>query len=58
LVLGESDRVFVLEAMKSVGRLTEMGTIDEVQGAIERVLEGGRAAFLRRSQRYGHTAAP
>jgi energy-coupling factor transporter ATP-binding protein EcfA2 len=58
VVLGESDRVFVLDGEKSEGRLTEAGTIDEVQGGIERVVEGGSAAFLRRSHRYGHTAAP
>jgi DNA repair ATPase RecN len=57
LVLGETDRVFVLEGTRSAGRLTEFGTVDEVRGSIERLVEGGREAFLLRSARYGHTSA-
>ena len=58
LVLSETDRVFVLEGTRSSGRLTEFGTVDEVRGSIERLVEGGREAFLLRSARYGHGTAP
>ncbi len=58
LVLSESERVFLLEASRSVGQVTRFGTVDEMRDDIERLLEGGREAFLRRSARYGHTTAP
>jgi ATPase subunit of ABC transporter with duplicated ATPase domains len=54
LVLGETDRVFVLEGTRATGRLVESGTVDEVKSGIERVVEGGSEAFLLRSKRYGH----
>jgi hypothetical protein len=46
--------VFVLDADGARGRISEAGTVDEVRGALERLLEGGREAFLRRGERYGH----
>jgi DNA repair ATPase RecN len=55
VVLGESDRVFVLEGKNSVGHVAAAGTLDGVRDDAEDVLEGGREAFLLRSQRYGHT---
>ena len=58
VVLGEADRVFVVEPKSGRGEITEHGTIDEVRGAIERLIEGGREAFLRRSERYGHAKKP
>ena len=53
-VLAEAERVFVFEEKKGVATLLECGTVDEVRESIERILEGGREAFLRRSERYGH----
>ena len=53
-VLGDADRVLVLEVDGDHGVLSQSGTVDETRDAIERVLEGGREAFLRRSERYGH----
>ena len=53
-VLGDAERVLVLEVEGDHGVLSQSGTVDEVRGAIERILEGGREAFLRRSERYGH----
>ncbi|HEY2510744.1 MAG TPA: AAA family ATPase [Polyangiaceae bacterium] len=54
LVLGGTDRVFVLEGTSRKGRLKEAGTIDEARDSIEQTVEGGREAFLLRSKRYGH----
>jgi alkanesulfonate monooxygenase SsuD/methylene tetrahydromethanopterin reductase-like flavin-dependent oxidoreductase (luciferase family) len=34
--------------------LKQVGTVDECRDQIERILEGGRDAFLMRKQRYGH----
>jgi hypothetical protein len=53
-VLGEADRVFVLESDGSRASVTAHGTVDEVKGHIETLLEGGRDAFKRRMERYGH----
>ena len=53
-VLGDAERVFVLAASGARGVVAEAGTVDEVRGSIERILEGGSEAFLRRSRRYGH----
>ena len=53
-VLAEAERVFVMDETDGVGRLLEHGTVDAVRGSIERLLEGGREAFLRRGVRYGH----
>ena len=54
LVLGGTDRVFVLEGTSRQGRVKESGTIDEARDSIEHTVEGGREAFLLRSKRYGH----
>ncbi|MBF0181516.1 MAG: AAA family ATPase [Magnetococcales bacterium] len=53
-VLGEADRVFVLSSDGRHGTITHAGSVDEVKDQIETLLEGGREAFLRRKERYGH----
>ena len=53
-VLGEADRVFVLSSDGRQGTITSQGTVDDVKGQIETLLEGGREAFLQRKVRYGH----
>lgn len=53
-VLGDADRVFVLASKGDHSTLAQAGTVDETRDAIERLLEGGREAFLLRSRRYGH----
>lgn len=53
-VLGEADRVFVFRSDGQHASLEQVGTVDECKGHIERVLEGGREAFLQRAARYGH----
>ena len=53
-VLGEADRVFVLSSDGRRGTITHAGSVDEVKEKIETLLEGGREAFLRRKERYGH----
>ena len=53
-VLGEAERVFVFSSDGRQGTITHSGTVDEVKGEIETLLEGGREAFLQRKERYGH----
>jgi hypothetical protein len=53
-VLGDAERVFVLESDGERGVVARAGDVDEVRADIERILEGGREAFMKRSARYGH----
>jgi ATPase subunit of ABC transporter with duplicated ATPase domains len=53
-VLGDAERVFVLESDGKAGRLRCVGSVDELKDDIELLLEGGREAFLLRTKRYGH----
>lgn len=53
-VLGEAERVFVFSSDGQHSTLKQVGTVDECREQIERILEGGREAFLRRKARYGH----
>lgn len=53
-VLGEAERVFVFSSDGQHGTLRQVGTVDDCRDQIERILEGGREAFLQRKTRYGH----
>lgn len=53
-VLGEAERVFVFESDGKQARLRKEGSVDECKADIETILEGGREAFRRRKERYGH----
>lgn len=53
-VLGEAERIFVLHSDGKRGTVRRAGTVDECKVDIETILEGGREAFLRRKERYGH----
>lgn len=53
-VLGDAERVFVLTSDGKQGKLSKVGTVDELKQEIELLLEGGSEAFLLRKQRYGH----
>jgi hypothetical protein len=53
-VLGDAERVFVLESDGRNARLRRAGSVDECKDDIETILEGGREAFLQRKRRYGH----
>jgi hypothetical protein len=53
-VLGEAERVFVFDSDGQHATLRQEGTVDECKVQIERILEGGREAFLQRKVRYGH----
>ena len=53
-VLGDADRVFVHEVAKGQGNVRALGTVDEMREWLERILDGGREAFRRRGERYGH----
>jgi hypothetical protein len=53
-VLGDAERVFVFASDGQHANLRQVGTVDECKDHIERILEGGRDAFLQRKDRYGH----
>lgn len=53
-VLGDAERVFLLDSTGKHGTLSKVGTVDELKQDIEEILEGGREAFLLRKERYGH----
>jgi DNA repair ATPase RecN len=53
-VLGDAERVFVFASDGQHASLKQVGTVDECKDQIERILEGGRDAFLKRKDRYGH----
>ncbi len=53
-VLGEAERVFVFASDGQHAAVRQVGTVDECKEEIERILEGGREAFLQRKARYGH----
>ncbi len=53
-VLGEAERVFVFSSDGQHSTLKQVGTVDDCREQIERILEGGREAFLLRKARYGH----
>ncbi len=53
-VLGDAERVVVLQSNGRRASVKASGTVDEVKGEIETVLEGGREAFQRRKERYGY----
>jgi ABC-type dipeptide/oligopeptide/nickel transport system ATPase component len=53
-VLGDADRVFVFQSDGQHASIAQAGTVDECKEAVERILEGGPAAFVERMKRYGH----
>jgi ABC-type lipoprotein export system ATPase subunit len=53
-VLGEAEKVFVLESTGKEGRIKNTGTVDDTRDDIETIMEGGREAFELRRKRYGH----
>jgi hypothetical protein len=53
-VLGEAERVFVFASDGRRAALRQVGTVDDCKEQIEKILEGGREAFLQRKVRYGH----
>ncbi|HYC89393.1 MAG TPA: AAA family ATPase [Thermoanaerobaculia bacterium] len=53
-VLGDAERVFVFSSDGQHATLKQAGTVDDCKDQIERILEGGRDAFLRRKARYGY----
>ena len=52
-VLGEADRVFVLQSNDNGSTLAQAGSVEECKCRIVDLLEGGRDAFERRGKRYG-----
>jgi len=52
-VLGDAARVFCLRSTGRSASIAKVGTVDDVAAQIITILEGGRAAFEARKQRYG-----
>ncbi|MGE3376476.1 MAG: AAA family ATPase [Vicinamibacteria bacterium] len=53
-VLGEAGQVIVMRPGARRASLEASGTVDQVKGHIETILEGGPAAFQERKRRYGY----
>ncbi|MEM7048410.1 MAG: AAA family ATPase [Acidobacteriota bacterium] len=53
-VLGDAQRVVVLQSTGRRASVKAAGTVDEVKDEIETILEGGREAFQKRKERYGY----
>jgi DNA repair ATPase RecN len=53
-VLGDAQRVLVLQSTGRRASIKAAGTVDEVKEEIEFVLEGGKEAFQMRKERYGY----
>jgi ABC-type sulfate/molybdate transport systems ATPase subunit len=53
-VLGHAERIFVFVSDGQRSTLHKVGNVDECKDQIEKILEGGREAFLERKARYGH----
>ena len=51
-VLGEAERVVVMESDGEHGKKTREGTVDECKESIVTLLEGGEEAFRKRGKRY------
>lgn len=51
-VLGEADRVFVMDSDGTTARRVNVGSVDDCKENIVTLLEGGADAFRRRGQRY------
>lgn len=51
-VLGEADRVFVMDSDGTTARRVNAGSVDDCKQNIVTLLEGGADAFRRRGQRY------
>jgi energy-coupling factor transporter ATP-binding protein EcfA2 len=55
-VLGDAELIFPMRRDGDRGVMFDFGSIDktETKGAAQKILEGGKAAFLRRMDIYGH----
>ncbi|HEY1813835.1 MAG TPA: AAA family ATPase [Kofleriaceae bacterium] len=53
-VLGNAERMFVLQSDGKHASVLRSGTVDECKSDIETILEGGHEAFMQRMERYGH----
>ncbi len=53
-VLGDADKVFVLNSDGRTARKINEGTVDHCKDHIVTLLEGGESAFKRRKERYSY----
>ncbi len=53
-VLGEAERMLVMESDGTAGHIRKSGTVDDCKENIISILEGGAEAFRKRVERYSH----
>jgi hypothetical protein len=53
-VLSDAEQVLEMAVKDAKGYLAASGDVDKMRERIEALLEGGREAFVRRGERYGH----
>jgi len=53
-VLGEAAKVFVMSSTGKRASVEDSGSVDDVKGHIETLLEGGKDAFRLRMEKYGY----
>jgi len=53
-VLGDAERVFVMESDGARARLVKSGTVNDCKNEVVELLEGGETAFKERKARYGY----
>ena len=53
-VLGEAEKVFVLQSDGKAARKANEGSVDRCKAEIVTLLEGGEEAFKRRRARYAY----
>ena len=53
-VLGEAEKILVMESDGTTGRIRNAGTVDDCKSDIVSILEGGEDAFKKRKERYAY----
>ena len=53
-VLGEAEKILVMESDGMTGHIRNTGTVDECKNDIVSILEGGADAFRKRGERYAY----
>ena len=53
-VLGEAEKILVMESDGMTGRIRNAGTVDDCKSDIVSILEGGEDAFKKRKERYAY----
>ena len=53
-VLGEAERILVMESDGTAGHIRNTGSVDDCKANIVNILEGGEEAFKKRKDRYDY----